>query len=309
MKAIAIDAYGGSDRLHMVDLPRPPVGPDVVLVRVVAAGVNPVDWRVREGQLAGFYPAHFPLVPGFDMAGVVDEVGAAVWEFAPGDEVCGYIRRDDVQHGTYAELVPAPARTLAPRPRSMSFEESAALPLSGLTALQLLHAVTVERGDTVLVTSATGGVGHLAVQLAQHMGAKVIGVAGEANAEFLRGLGAQPVTYGEGLADRLRAAAPGGVNAVVDTIGGVGLEIAATLLHEHEQERLASVVDPVAVRALGGRYVWVRPDSLDLASLVAMVELKRLRVFLHRTFALADAAAAQDLVQAGHVRGKVALTV
>ncbi|MEW2383115.1 NADP-dependent oxidoreductase [Micromonospora sp. NPDC047707] len=171
MKAIAIDEYGPADLLTVRELPDPPVGPDVVLVQVRAAGVNPVDWKVREGYLAGAFPSHFPLVPGWDAAGVVAAVGPAVTGFAVGDEVVGYVRRDHIQYGTYAELVPAPERTLAAKPVQVSWAEAAGLPLAGLTAYQALQLGRAGAGDTVLVHGASGGVGHLAVQIARALGA------------------------------------------------------------------------------------------------------------------------------------------
>ena len=135
MRGVAYDRFGGSDVLQVRDdLPEPPVGPDTVLVRTHAAGVNPVDVGIRGGHLAGAFPHHFPIIPGWDLAGVVERVGPAVVDFAPGDEVFGYLRRDDVQWGTAAELVPAPQRCLAAKPESLSFAEAGALPLAGLTA-------------------------------------------------------------------------------------------------------------------------------------------------------------------------------
>ncbi|MGH9151166.1 MAG: NADP-dependent oxidoreductase, partial [Acidimicrobiales bacterium] len=192
MRAMAIDEFGGPELLHLADLPEPVIGPDVVLVRARAAGVNPVDYKVRKGGLANRYPCDFPLVPGWDVAGVVEATGPAVPELSEGDEVVGYVRRDHIRWGTYAELVPAPVRTLAPKPPSLSWAEAAALPLAGLTAWQALTRVLhVGKGDVVLVHAAAGGVGTFAVQLAQVLGARVVGTAGEANFAHLRRLGAE----------------------------------------------------------------------------------------------------------------------
>jgi len=148
---------------------------------------------------------HFPLIPGWDVAGVVEAVGADATEFAVGDEVVGYVRKDHLQHGTFAELVAAPVRTLARKPASLSWTEAAGLPLAGLTALQALRRVGVTAGDTVLVHGAAGGVGSLGVQVAVALGARAIGTASERNHEFLTSLGAEPAAYGDGLADRVRA--------------------------------------------------------------------------------------------------------
>ncbi|MFE7192439.1 NADP-dependent oxidoreductase [Kitasatospora sp. NPDC057541] len=306
MKAIAIHRYGGPEVVEYTDLPDPKVGPDSVLVQVRAAGVNPVDWKVREGRLDGLLDAHFPLVMGWDAAGVVRAVGGGVTEFAPGDEVYGYLRKDAVEHGTYAELVAAPVRTLARRPAALDWAQAGGLPLAGLTALQALRAVGVGAGDTVLVHAAAGGVGHLAVQLARAFGARVIGTAGERNHDYLRSLGAEPVRHGEGLADRVRALAPEGVDAALDLVGGDAVEVSAALVAD--PSRIASVAD-FGVRARGGRYVWVRPDAAGLAELAALADEGRLTVTVASTFPLAQAASAQALSAEGRTRGKIVLLV
>jgi NADPH:quinone reductase-like Zn-dependent oxidoreductase len=307
VKAIALDRFGGTDVLQLVDLPEPKLGPDWVVIRVRAAGVNPVDAKVRAGSLEPAFPTTFPLVPGWDVAGVVEQVGPAVPEYSVGDEVIGYVRKDVIGEGTYAELVAANVRHVAPKPASASFEEAAALPLAGLTAEQALDAAAVADGDTVLVHAAAGGVGTFAVQLATLRGARVLGTASERNADYLRGLGAEPVTYGEGLADRVRALAPGGVDAAVDLVGGESLDVSAELVAD--RGRIVSVVDAEAVLRLGGRYVFVRPDAAMLARLSDLVDDGRLRVEVSRTFPLEEAAQAQELIESGHVRGKVVLTV
>ncbi|MGW7357947.1 NADP-dependent oxidoreductase [Streptomyces sp. NPDC054802] len=307
MKAITYRTYGGPDVLEYGDVPDPKLGPDAVLIRVKAASVNPVDWKIQAGYLDGVMDTVFPVIPGWDVAGVVEEAGVGVTEFAPGDEVIGYAREDFVSRGTFAEYVAAPVRTLARKPANLSFEEAAGLPLAGLTAYQALtRALNVGSGDTVLVHAAAGGVGSLAVQIARALGARVIGTASERNHDYLRGLGAEPVAYGEGLAERVRALAPQGVDAVLDLIGGDALKISPELLAEGG--RLASVADG-AVLALGGRYVFVRPDAGDLEALTALAERGQLRVDVAAAFPLERAADAQHLNQEGHTRGKVVVTV
>jgi NADPH:quinone reductase-like Zn-dependent oxidoreductase len=307
MKAITISSYGGPDVLELTEQPDPLVGPDYVLVRVRAASVNPVDYKIREGYLQGAFPSHLPLIPGWDVAGVVEQVGPAVTEYIPGDEVVGYVRKDTVEHGTYAELVAAHVRHLALRPTSVSFEQAAALPLAGLTAWQSVDLAAVGKGDTVLVHAAAGGVGSFAVQIAVHRGARVLGTASERNHDYLRSLGAEPVTYGEGLAERVRGLAPDGVDAVVDYIGGESLEMSPRVVKN--PERIVSVVDAATVKAVGGQYAFVRPDPRHLAELATLVDDGVLRIELARTFPLARAADAQRLVEEGHVRGKVAISV
>ncbi|MFI7573977.1 NADP-dependent oxidoreductase [Micromonospora sp. NPDC049497] len=308
MKAIAIDEYGSAGLLTLRELPDPPVGPDTVLVRVRAAGVNPVDWKVREGHLAGAFPSHFPLVPGWDVAGVVAAAGPAVTGFAVGDEVIGYCRRDHIQHGTYAELVPAPERTLADKPVQASWAEAAGLPLAGLTAYQALQLARTGGGDTVLVHGASGGVGHLAVQVARALGVdRVIGTASPSHHDFVRSLGAEPVTYGDGLAERVRALAPDGVDVALDLFGGEALDASVELLAR--PARLISTADPEHVARLGGSYLFVKPSTADLTVLAGLVDAGRLTVHVERAFPLAQAADAHRLVEAGHVRGKVVLEV
>ncbi|MFJ8430125.1 NADP-dependent oxidoreductase [Kitasatospora sp. NPDC094019] len=306
MKAIAIHRYGGPEVVEYTDLPDPKVGPDSVLVQVRAAGVNPVDGKVRDGRLDGLFDAHFPLVMGWDAAGVVRAVGGGVTEFAPGDEVYGCVRKDTVEHGTYAELVAAPVRTLARKPASLDWAQAGGLPLAGLTALQSLRAVGAGPGDTVLVHAASGGVGHLAVQIARALGARVIGTADERDHAYLRELGAEPVRYGEGLADRVRALAPEGVDAALDLVGGDAVEVSAGLVAD--PARIASVAD-YGVRARGGRYVWARPDAAGLAELAALADEGRLTVTVASTFPLAQAASAQALNAEGRTRGKIVLLV
>jgi NADPH:quinone reductase-like Zn-dependent oxidoreductase len=306
MRGVAYDRFGGEDVLELRDdLPEPPVGPDTVLVRVHAAGVNPVDVGIREGHLAGAYPHHFPITPGWDVSGVVEVAGPAVVAFRPGDEVFGYVRRDDVQWGTAAEFVPAPQRCLARKPESLSFAEAGALPLAGLTAYQALtEALDVGEGDRVLVHRAAGGVGFFAVQIAVALGAHVIGTASPRNHGFLRDAGvAEALDYSAGpISGQLSEP----VDAVLDLVGGETLTDAPKQVRDGA--RIASVVDP-SVLELGGRYVFVRPDTHDLEELARMADAGQLRVPIAKAFPLEQVADAHRLLSGGHVRGKVVVTV
>jgi NADPH:quinone reductase-like Zn-dependent oxidoreductase len=308
VKAIVMNQYGGPDVLKLAsDAPEPKVGPDFVLVRVKAAGVNPVDWKIREGRLDALFQTDFPVTPGWDVAGVVERTGPAVSEYSPGDEVIGYVREDHVGRGTYAELVSAPVRTLGRKPKRLSWTEAGGLPLAGLTAYQALaKALGVNDDDTVLIHAAAGGVGSLAVQIAVAKGARVIGTASERNHDYLRSLGAEPVEYGDGLAGRVQRLSPGGVTAALDLVGGEALQITPELLAP--KGRWASIVDP-SVTERGGRYVFVRPDPTDLAALASLADDGRLTVPVAATFPLAEAAEAQRLSEEGHVRGKIVLTL
>ncbi|NNH71040.1 NADP-dependent oxidoreductase [Nocardia uniformis] len=306
MKAIIANSYGDPGSLELGELPEPKVGPDQVLIRVKAAGVNPVDWKVLAGYLDPIMYVHFPLVPGWDVAGVVEKLGEDVPEFQVGDEVMGYVRRDEVQHGTYAEFVSAPARTLARKPASLSWQQAAGLPLAGLTAYRSLQRVGLASGETVLVHGASGGVGSLAVQIAVAQGARVIGTASERNHDFLRSLGAEPVTYGDGLGDRVRALAPEGVDAAVDFAGSGVIDVSQELLRD--RTRVASIADGEA-RAKGAHVVWVRPDAADLTALADLADAGKLTVPVDTVLPLAEAAEALSLSQKGRARGKIVLDV
>jgi NADPH:quinone reductase-like Zn-dependent oxidoreductase len=306
VRGVAYDKFGDAGVLRVRDdLPMPPVGPDTVLVRVHAAGVNPIDIGIREGHLAGAYPHHFPIIPGWDVSGVVEAAGPAITTFAPGDEVFGYVRRDDVQWGTTAEFVPAPLRCVAHKPASLSFAEAGALPLAGLTAYQALAEVLdVSEGERVLVHRAAGGVGFFAVQIAVALGAHVIGTASPRNHGFLRDAGvAEVLDYAAGpISGQLGEP----VDAVLDLVGGDTLADAPRQVRD--PRRIASVVDP-AVLDLGGRYVFVHPDPHDLEELARMADAGQLRVPIARAFDLDHVADAHELLAGGHVRGKVVVTL
>lgn len=308
MKAISYSRYGGPEVLEYGDRPQPKIGPDGVLVKVRAAAVNPVDRKAQAGHLDGMLDAVFPVIPGWDVSGVVVQPGVSVTEFAVGDEVMGYVREDVLSRGTFAEYVAAPVRTLARKPRNMSFEESAALPLAGLTAYQALHrALRVRAGETLLVHGAAGGVGSAAVQIARHLGVRVIGAAREPGRDRVRELGAEPVVYDEStFVEQVRALAPDGVAAALDTVGGPYLKQTLNVLAP--EGRLASVADGEVI-GLGGRYVWVRPDAGDLAALARLAEEGALAVRVARTYPLEETAEAHRAHTDGGLNGKVVVTV
>ncbi|KAA1376043.1 NADP-dependent oxidoreductase [Aeromicrobium fastidiosum] len=306
MKAITYSAYGNPLELTEVDEPK--IGPDWVKVAVKASSVNPVDWKIGSGGLDGALDTFFPVTPGWDVAGVVEAVGPAVTTLAPGDEVFGYVRKDAVHGGTYAQKVSAPIRTVTKKPQSLSFAEAAAVPLAGLTAYQsLVHHLDVKAGETVLIHAASGGVGLFAVQIARALGLRVLGTASEVNHDYLRALDVVPFTYGDGLVERVRAEFPDGVDAVLD-LNGSDLAISPGLLADSSPGRIASVIDPV-VKDMGGHYVFVTPDADDLDALAALADDGKLTVEIAATFALADAQKAWDLSQEGHTRGKIVITV
>ncbi|MHA7134106.1 NADP-dependent oxidoreductase [Oerskovia turbata] len=307
MRAITYSRFGGADVLELSELPTPKIGPDTVLVRVKATSVNPVDWKVREGYLDAITDTTFPVVPGWDVAGVVERVGLDTPELSVGDEVFGYVRKDVVSGGTTAELVAAPVRALARKPAAWTWEQAAGAPLAGLTALQTIDRTGVRAGQTVLVHAAAGGVGSMAVQIAVARGAHVIGTASERNHDHLRSLGAEPVAYGEGLAARVQALSPGGVDVVLDYVGGEALAITPEVLRDGGT--VASIVDAAARDELGGHYVWVRPDVAGLTELARLADAGQLTVEVSAVYDLADTAKAHEESRTGHVRGKVVITV
>jgi len=307
VRAAVYDEYGDADVIDIRDHDDPPVGPDTVLVRTKATSVNPVDWKIRAGYLQGAYPHHLPIIPGWDVAGVVEAVGpAVVTGLEVGDEVWGYVRRDDVRWGTAAELVPAPQRTVARKPDGLSFAEAAAVPLAGLTAYKsLVEALKVQAGERVLVHAAAGGVGQFAVQIAAALGCEVVGTASARNHDALRDLGvSECIDYNDGPVSK-QLEAP--VDAVLDLIGGDALEDAPDQVED--SSRIASVIDAQTVLELGGTYVFVRPERDHLDALAKLVDDGRLRVDVAETLPLERLADAHRLSEAGHTRGKIVVTV
>lgn len=305
MRAAIYDSYAtDNSTLHVAVVPDPKVGPGTVLIEVRAAGVNPVDWKVLAGYLDGMLDATFPVIPGWDVAGVVAAVGPDTPEFAVGDEVFAYARKDVVHGGTFAEKVAVPATSVAAKPSALTWEQAAGLPLAGLTALRSLERVGISEGSqgrTVLVLGGSGGVGSAAVQVAAAFGARVIATASPANHDYLRSLGAEPVAYGEGVTERIRELAADGVDAVVDFVGDQ-LEVTLAVLAPGGAH--ASVADP-GVLEHGGSLVWVRPDGAQLARLATLADGGRLAVSIERTFGLDEVGDAFDASRTGHTRGKL----
>jgi NADPH:quinone reductase-like Zn-dependent oxidoreductase len=301
VRAAFITEWGAPDSLQVGEVPDLPVAPDGVLVRVRAAGVNPVDAKIRAGYLAGAFPHHFPLIPGWDAAGVVEQVGPAVTSFAPGDEVYGYCRRHELELGTYAEFVTVPEDYWALKPASLSFEQAGALPLVGLTAHQALEALSVAAGETLFVSGGSGGVGHAAVQLGVARGARVIASASARNQDFLRELGAEPVDYaGDGMPD-------GVADAAFDLFGGDGVEASFTALKPGG--RLVTIAAPVEREGYETHYFFVRPSGAQLRELGRLADAGRLVPHVEEAFPLERAAEAHERIEQGHVRGKLVLSI
>jgi NADPH:quinone reductase-like Zn-dependent oxidoreductase len=280
------------------DLPEPGTGQ--VRVRVRAAGVNGIDAAIRSGAAQQMFPTELPAVPGVEVAGTVDAVGPNVDGLAVSDEVLGF-----ADGGGYAEY--ALATTVAPKPAGLGWAEAAALPVAAETAIRVLNTLEVARGDTVLIHGAAGGVGTVAVQIALSRGAAVVGTASEANHDYLRALGAAPVVYGEGLVERVRAVAPGGIDAVFDAAGRGALPDSIEL--RGGKSRIVTIADPAAF----GLDIPVSGEAARDAGTLAEVARQAadglLRVTVGETYPLEEASAAQESAATGHGRGKVVLLV
>ncbi len=298
MRAYGFTEIGGPDRQAFLDVPVPRPGPDQLLVRVRAAGVNPGDWRLREG----FYGHHGPTVLGREVAGTVEAVGAGVSEFVVGDEVFGGCPE---MVGGWAEKALTIASFTARRPDGVRPEAAAALPVAAATAYDAMNRFGLPEGSTVLVNGAGGGVGVPAVQLAIARGLRVVGVASPAKHELVARFGGIPVAYGAGIDERVRAAAPDGVDAVLDMVGGDALRTVAALLGD--RSRLTSLADkPLAVQLGGFELVRDRSTAV-LTELARLVAAGTLDPHVTDIRPLSDAQAALELVEQGHATGKVVL--
>lgn len=315
MRAMAIDEFGGPDQLKERKLGMPPTGPNDVLVRIAYAGINPGDARIRRGSFASKGRHFFPVVLGWEGAGVVVKVGVSGSDFKVGDSVYGFFRHDYIGDGTYAEFAPARTRHLRLVPDNIDPRDAATLPIAGGTALVLVEELLrTTPGDRVLVLGAAGGVGHLAVQIAVANGAEVIGVARPENHEFVRSLGAHHVVdYQSGdLAGSVRRIVPSGVDAAVDTVGGNAQNGLSALLRTGG--RVASCVhaaeSPVfAERDQTVAFEFLHATAARLARLEELLLAGELRPKISREFPLSDAASAHADLDGGHVRGKFVLRV
>lgn len=310
MRAVVYDEYGDESVLRLAELPPPKVGIHCVLVRVMAVSINPLDYKVREGKLDEVLDTVFPVVPGWDVAGVVESAHYTVRDFVPGDEVMGFVWKDFIHQGTFAELVSAPARTLVRKPNNVTWAQAAGLPLAGLTAYQALKTIDIHPGDVILVHGAAGGVGSLGAQIARIRGALVIGTASQRNTEYLRELGVEPVLYGDGLSDRVRALAPNGVNGVMDCFGNGSLSALRSLLARGVgADQMVTTPDRLLAADIGAQWIGVRTDSDDLAQLATWVDNGALTVPVGIELPLAEVAEAHRSIKSGHTRGKIVLTV
>lgn len=300
-RAVVFFEHGEPSVLRLVELPEPHAGARQVRVRMRGAGVQPFDCAFRRGDLRSFMPATFPQVLGNDFAGVVDEVGDEVTGVHVGDDVLGFCTL-----AAHAELIVVEAAAVVPRPPTLPWEVAGGLSASGQTALNALRDLDVKAGETLLVHAAAGGVGTIAVQLAREWGARVIGTASPHNHSWLESLGVAPVTYGAGLAERVRSVAPGGVDVCLDCIGGEAVPVSLELVGD--RNRVGTIADYSAVEKYGVRRPGGERTAGKLSELVELHAAGRLRLPIHLAVPLARAAEAHAAVETGHVRGKVVIT-
>jgi NADPH:quinone reductase len=311
-RAVVATAFGGPEVLAVIETPIRPPGPGEVLISVRAAGTNPIDYKVYSGAM-GQDPARLPMRLGSEAAGVVTEVGDGTegpgGRVAVGDEVIAYRIA-----GAYAADVTVPAASVVPKPATLSFEEASGLMLTGVTAAHALAVTRVGAGDTVLIHGASGGVGLMAIQLAADAGARVIGTAGESGRPLVRGLGAEPVAYGAGLEERVRALAPGGVDAAVDCAGGdEALDTSLALVAD--RGRIVTIVASrpafdSGIKVIGGAPGADPGTEIRTAARLELARLAsdgKLRVVVAAAYPLAEAATAHRALATGHAHGKIVL--
>jgi NADPH:quinone reductase-like Zn-dependent oxidoreductase len=302
MKAAAFVTPGGPDVLQLMDVETPQAGPGQVRVRVRAAGVQPYDIAIREGWNPKGAPEGYPRIPGNEFAGIVDQIGEGVSDVEIGAEVLAF-----TQLTAYAQYAVVPATQIAAKPKNMPWKVAGCFPAAIMTPHIALQELGVGQGDTVLIHAAAGGVGHTAVQLAQYWGATVIGTASQGNHDFLRSLGAIPVTYGDGLVERVRAVAPQGVDAALDGAGGDALTASLELVKD--RDRIITLVEHGKAAELGVRLTPFKRNAARLAEAASLYEQGRLHVEVREAFPLARAADAHRRVATGHGRGKVVLLI
>jgi NADPH:quinone reductase-like Zn-dependent oxidoreductase len=303
-RAVRYDEFGGIDVLRVDEVRRPVPGSEQVLVRVKAAGINPSEAVIRTGAVSKLFPSTFPSGQGSDLAGVIEEVGAGVAGFSPGDEVIGFTQK----RASQAELVLVEVGDVTRKPENVPWEVAGGLYVVGVTAWGAVHAVQPKEGETVVISGAAGGVGSLAAQLARRNGATVIGLASESNHEWLTGHRVIPVAYGDGVADRIRAAAPGDVDAFIDAFGDGYVELALAL--GVAADRIDTIADFAAAAKYGVKTdggTAAGPGATVLAELASLTADGQLEVPIANVYPLAQVREAYTELERRHTRGKIVL--
>jgi NADPH:quinone reductase-like Zn-dependent oxidoreductase len=303
MRAVRFETYGDVDALEVVTVPDPVPGQGEVLVRVKAAGINPGETVIRTGMVHDIWPATFPSGEGSDLAGVVEQVGRGVERWHPGDEVIGFTDN----RASHAELVVVEAENLTRRPPAVPWDAAGALFVAGTTAWAAVHAIGASPGDVVVVSGAAGGVGTIAVQLARNAGATVIGLASESHHDWLRDHGVIPVAYGDGVAERIRTAAEGRVNAMVDTYGSGYVDLASEL--GITPERIDTIVDDGAAARYGAKTDGSAKcaSANTLAELAQLIANGKLEIPIAHTYPLEQVRDAYRELEQRHTLGKIVL--
>lgn len=317
MRAVYYNSHGSVDVLNIGELPVPSPGPDEVLVQVAAAGVNPIDRRLRAGELTEYIERTFPVVPGWDLAGRITAVGDNVEGWQVGDEVSGLAFTWSIQHGTYAEFAPVNASSIAAKPKSLSFVQAAALPLVSLTAWQsLAEFAALKPGQSVLIEAGAGGVGSVAISMAKHLGATVYTTASAKNADYVRKLGADHVIdyTQENYVDVIRQREPNGIDAVLAAILdeqniGAALELVkpgGTVAYMNNEPPESNLI---AEKNIKTEFIHHRPDGESLGELLTLFDAGKLQVPDITTMPLEQAVDAQKQSESGRTRGKLVLEI
>jgi len=308
MKAIVVHQFGGPEVLKMENVPKPEPKEDEILVKVIAAGVNSFDGGLRSGKWAKIFKIEMPWIPGYDIAGTVEKVGANVTKFKPGDPVYALIAL--LGGGGYAEYAIAKQDQAAPKPATISFAEAAGVPSVALTAWQaLVDKANVQSGQTVLIHGASGGVGMFAIPIAKIRGARVFATASTANQDFLKELGADvTIDYKTQKFEEIAK----DIDVVVDGVGGETMSRSYPIVKKGGI--LVSLVEPPDQTQLNkygirGTSIGVKPNGEQLARIGKLIDEKGIKIVISDTFALADAATAETKADTGHARGKIVLRV
>jgi len=312
MKAMGIQEFG--DALCVMDVPQPEPAANEVLIEIVYTSVNPVDWKIREGHLKERIPHQFPLIPGWDAAGVIKAVGNNVKHLKKGDEVFAYCRKPTVQWGTYTEYVTFDAEHVALKPKNITIAQAAALPLVSLTAWQaLFDAAQLKKGETILIHAGAGGVGSMAIQFAKYAGARVFTTASATSHAYVKKLGAEAaIDYTKGFVTQVKQLAPQGVDVILDCVGGKTLQDSLQLLKP--QGRLVSIVERLnpglaSKYNIQSHFIFVAPNGKQLAEIAKLINENKITLPHIEEMPLEKAAQAQEKNQQGHTQGKIVLKV
>ena len=307
IQAVRFDRYGELDVLDVVEVPRPHPVPGRVVVDVIAAAINPGEVAIRRGLLHDLWPSTFPSGEGSDLAGVVAEIGEGVDGVTVGDEIIGW----SDERSSHAEAVSLPADQVVPKPSGVPWETAGSLYVAGTTAWVTVKSVALKPGEVVAISGAAGGVGSIAIQLARRSGATVVGIAGAGNSDWLESMGTTAVVYGEGLGERLRAAAGGRIDAFIDCFGGGYVDLAVDELGV-KPDRVETIID----REAGARH-GTHVDGMStvddvggvISELASLIEQGELAVPIAATFPLQDVRQAYELLEQRHTRGKIVLAI